>query len=255
MHSSLVRIQNVFGFFTSVAFAVAAAIAVSVLLSPQDPSASLELRNVRVARGRPHYYSTKREEYAHVTFDLDADLSSLFNWNTKQIFAYITASYPSDDPQNVPDSEIVVWDAIIPADNAPLHPNTWIHPTAKSKDGKKVKKPSRKERALGLGGKAYPEGKQPGIIKLENQKPKYQITDVTGKIADKQFATLTLHWNVQPYVGALTWTNWNTFGRWRGLLGGMSDPFNFPSIKASETVKKEDLKTETGAEANRGSPA
>ena len=48
MHSSLVRVQNVFGFFTSVAFAVAAAIAVSVLLSPQNPSASLELKNVRV---------------------------------------------------------------------------------------------------------------------------------------------------------------------------------------------------------------
>lgn len=48
MHSSLVRIQNVFGFFTSVAFAVAAAIAVSVLLSPQAPSASLDLKNVRV---------------------------------------------------------------------------------------------------------------------------------------------------------------------------------------------------------------
>ena len=48
MHSSLVRIQNVFGFFTSVAFAVAAAIAVSVVLSPQAPSAKLELRNVQV---------------------------------------------------------------------------------------------------------------------------------------------------------------------------------------------------------------
>jgi hypothetical protein len=48
MHSTLVRIQNVFGFFTSVAFAVAAAIAVSVVLSPQTPSAKLELGNVQV---------------------------------------------------------------------------------------------------------------------------------------------------------------------------------------------------------------
>lgn len=48
MHSSLVRIQNVFGFFTSVAFTVAAVIAVSVLLSPQTPTASLELKNVKV---------------------------------------------------------------------------------------------------------------------------------------------------------------------------------------------------------------
>jgi len=76
MHSSLVRVQNVFGYFTSVAFAVAAAIAVSVLLSPQTPSASLELKNVQVVKGRPHYYSTKREEYAHVRFDLDAGMPS-----------------------------------------------------------------------------------------------------------------------------------------------------------------------------------
>jgi signal peptidase complex subunit 3 len=72
MHSTLVRVQSVFGFFTSAAFAVAAAIAVSVLLIPQTPSASLELKNVQVVKGRPHYYSTKREEYAHVKFDLDA---------------------------------------------------------------------------------------------------------------------------------------------------------------------------------------
>lgn len=72
MHSTVVRVQNVFGFFTSAAFTVAAAIAVSVLLIPQAPSASLELKNVQVVKGRPHYYSTKREEYAHVKFDLDA---------------------------------------------------------------------------------------------------------------------------------------------------------------------------------------
>ena len=27
-------------------------------------------------KGRPHYYSTKREEYAHVKFDLDAGTHS-----------------------------------------------------------------------------------------------------------------------------------------------------------------------------------
>ena len=48
MHSFPTRVQNVFGFFTSVAFTVAAVIAVSVLLSPQTPAASLEIKNVRV---------------------------------------------------------------------------------------------------------------------------------------------------------------------------------------------------------------
>ena len=48
MHSTLVRAQNVFGLFTTVAFCVATAIALSVLISPQAPSASVKLRNVQV---------------------------------------------------------------------------------------------------------------------------------------------------------------------------------------------------------------
>jgi signal peptidase complex subunit 3 len=72
MHSALVRLQSVFGFFTSVAFTVAAVIALSSFISPQSPSASIQLRNVQVVKGRPHYYSYKKEEYAHVRFDLDA---------------------------------------------------------------------------------------------------------------------------------------------------------------------------------------
>lgn len=48
MHSSLVRIQNVFGFFTTVAFTLGALIALSVVVSPQTPSATLSMRNVQV---------------------------------------------------------------------------------------------------------------------------------------------------------------------------------------------------------------
>lgn len=75
MHSALVRLQNVFGFFTTVAFSVAAVIALSSFISPQTPSANIQLRNVQVVKGRPHYYSYKKEEYAHVKFDLDASTS------------------------------------------------------------------------------------------------------------------------------------------------------------------------------------
>ncbi len=48
MHSTLVRAQNVFGYFTSVAFAVAAAIAAVTFLITQAPSGSLQMRNVQV---------------------------------------------------------------------------------------------------------------------------------------------------------------------------------------------------------------
>jgi len=41
MYSSIVRIQNTFGFFTTVAFFVAAFIAASDLLAPRNPSVRL----------------------------------------------------------------------------------------------------------------------------------------------------------------------------------------------------------------------
>jgi signal peptidase complex subunit 3 len=71
MHSTLVRVQNAFGFFTTVVFSVAAVIALSTFIHPQTPQATVGLRNVQVVRGRPHYYSYKKEEYAHIKFDLD----------------------------------------------------------------------------------------------------------------------------------------------------------------------------------------
>lgn len=178
-------------------------------------------------------------------------MSTLFNWNTKQVFLYITATYASSSPATVPPSEVVIWDAIIPADNAPLHPNTWVHPDPKTK-GKAKPKPKAKSKGKKLpAGKPYPSGTQPGIVRLNNQKPKYQITDASGKIAERENATLTLHWNVQPYVGLLTWTNTATYGRWSGLKGGRSQSFDFPALLSAENIKKEDLKTDKGAEAHR----
>jgi hypothetical protein len=48
MHSALVRAQNVFGYFTTVASVVAVIIALSSFAVPQAPKATLKLRNVQV---------------------------------------------------------------------------------------------------------------------------------------------------------------------------------------------------------------
>lgn len=284
MHSSLVRIQNVFGFFTTVAFAVAAVIALSVIVTPQSPSAQLDLRNVQVVKGRPHYYSTKKEEYAHIKFDLDADLTSLFSWNTKQVFLYVVATFPPTSKRTLeiptPHSEAIVWDAIIPASLAPWHANTYIHPGSvsnpktardrKSKSNKQTSKktssPKSKKDTVAEEPKAYPPGGSEGIVKLQNQRPKYQITTPSSKIAGLENCTLTLRYNIQPWVGALVWNTAKsgTLGSvflpaWKELEGGRSEAFDMPELKkveaAAGTKIKEDLGTETGGEANRGSPA
>lgn len=61
----------------------------------------------------------KPKENSKIQFDLDADLTSLFNWNTKQVFVYLTAEYPGKS--NGSSNKITYWDKIITSkDNAVL---------------------------------------------------------------------------------------------------------------------------------------
>ncbi|MCJ1446650.1 MAG: hypothetical protein MMC23_007156 [Stictis urceolatum] len=240
MHSSLVRIQNVFGFFTTVAFTVAAFVAISVVLIPQDPSASIKLRNVQVVKGRPHYYSTKKEEYAHIRFDLDADFTSLFNWNTKQLFVWVQAVYPGATPSSPP-SQAIIWDTIINSPSQANPPSVWAlinrnpydSPPPKSSKSKSSSKSASKSSKEKPTSKAQ-EPVTPGLLKLSNVKPKYQITDVSGRIAERGNVTLEVGWNVQPWVGALTWTQRTPFYKWAGMSSGRSEAFDLPVLKGKK---------------------
>ncbi|KAI4147495.1 MAG: hypothetical protein L6R39_003093 [Caloplaca ligustica] len=250
MHSALVRVQNVFGFFTTVAFCTAIIVALSVTVIPQAPSASIELRNVQVVKGRPHYHSPKKEEYAHIRFDLDADLTSLFNWNTKQLFVWISATYPSRKNASEPPSQAIIWDAIINSESQtnPSTPFTlYSYLTTPSKPPPKTRRPSKSKQAeVELA---------PGLIKLKNSKPKYQITDISGQLAGTANVTLELGWNVQPWVGALTWTmaEGSSWGRWKGIKGGRSKAFDMPPLKVkgvNQEAVKGSGRPEKAAEAS-----
>ncbi|KAM9905294.1 hypothetical protein OXX79_002243 [Metschnikowia pulcherrima] len=50
------------------------------------------------------------KENAKLQFDLAADLTPLFNWNTKQVFVYLTAEY---DGANTAMNKVTFWDKII----------------------------------------------------------------------------------------------------------------------------------------------
>ncbi|KAI1827929.1 signal peptidase subunit [Xylaria intraflava] len=224
MYNSLTRIQNVFGLFTSVAFIVAAIIAASDFTAPRTPSATIKPTNVQVVKGRPHYYSSKKEEYAVIKFSLDADLSSLFTWNTKQLFVYVTAEWPAAPLDNGDGmnqtNKAVIWDTIITSPSsdhlANIGPAT-LKKLRKSAAGKSID-PSR------------------GKLSLKNQRPKYQITHPAGKVAKTEDVTLHVHYNVQPWVGILTWNQDVDFGLWKKMAKGISKAFELP------TVKKDDAK-------------
>ncbi|KAI1126360.1 signal peptidase subunit [Nemania abortiva] len=229
MYNSLTRIQNVFGFFTTVAFVVGAIIAASDFTAPRTPSATIKPTNVQVVKGRPHYYSSKKEEYAIIKFSLDADLSSLFTWNTKQLFVYVTAEWPAPpsgagvgaaDGTNQT-NKAVIWDTIITSPSsdhlANIGPAT-LKKLRKSAAGKSID-PSR------------------GKLSLKNQRPKYQITHPTGKVANTEDVTLHVHYNVQPWVGMLTWNQDVDFALWKKMARGISKVFQLPAIKKKDEAK------------------
>ncbi|XP_037823724.1 signal peptidase complex subunit 3 [Lucilia sericata] len=57
-------------------------------------------------------YGALREKHdlGFITFDLETNLTSLFNWNVKQLFLFLTAEYSTED--NVL-NQVVLWDKII----------------------------------------------------------------------------------------------------------------------------------------------
>lgn len=71
------------------------------------------------------------------------------------------------------------------------------------------------------------------MLRLSNTRPKYQITDVSGRLAGTENVTLEVGWNVQPWIGALVWTReeGRGVGWWQGVRGGRSRRFDMPALK------------------------
>lgn len=75
---------------------------------------SVKIENITAFASLKNSYAygsknNKPKENSRIKFDLDADLTSLFNWNTKQIFVYLTATYQGKNSQN----KVTYWDKII----------------------------------------------------------------------------------------------------------------------------------------------
>lgn len=64
-------------------------------------------------------------DVAQVLLDIKGDFTPLFDWNTKQLFLYVVASYETDDH---PVNEVVLWDKIILRGDNPVIDITSIAP-------------------------------------------------------------------------------------------------------------------------------
>jgi len=154
---------------------------------------------------------------------------------------WITATYSPSSP-TTPPSQAIIWDDIIKSESQlnPYTPFDAFDELASSfKKSSKTQK-TKKPKTAGKKKLVEPEV-QPGIVRLANSKPKYQITDISGKLASQNNVTLELGWNVQPWVGALTWTTQEGkgFGRWKGVQGGRSRSFDLPALKGKSAGQEQ----------------
>jgi len=113
MHSFWQRLNAIFFYTLSVLGFLAFAAAGTTYWHTAEPRVSLSLKKVmlRKIQGAGH-------DQAILSLQIDADLRSVFNWNVKQLFVYVTAEYETD--ANVL-NQVVVWDQII---SEPQH--AWI---------------------------------------------------------------------------------------------------------------------------------
>ncbi|KAJ3120542.1 Signal peptidase complex subunit [Physocladia obscura] len=110
------RANAVVSFFSSVFFTVlfvVAATGPALLFASAPPQVSVAMAKASVRLGRLGYYYDRTQpqtELATIHFDLDADLSPLFNWNTKQLFVQLVAEYSTESYTT---NQVTIWDDII----------------------------------------------------------------------------------------------------------------------------------------------
>ncbi|KAJ7739972.1 signal peptidase 22kDa subunit [Mycena maculata] len=111
MHTVYSRINNISALFSSCVMGLLAAIALSSMVlavfeAPVD-GGTVQVNGLKVVHGKGRQY---KHEHALVNFEIDADLTPLFNWNTKQLFLYLDAEYTNaKGVQNA----VVIWDRIV----------------------------------------------------------------------------------------------------------------------------------------------
>ncbi|RWS23268.1 signal peptidase complex subunit 3-like protein [Leptotrombidium deliense] len=112
MNTLLSRTNAIFAFTLSVLAALTFICALSTAFKSYN-----DLVDIKISTGKKMVknvadYSAGREknDLGFVTFNFDADFSKVFDWNTKQLFLYLSAHYKTASNVN---NEVVLWDHIM----------------------------------------------------------------------------------------------------------------------------------------------
>ena len=98
MHTALTRANALAAYTMSVLASLTFLCFLSTFFNEYQVHADINTVKV-VVKNVPDYAAGKeKNDLGFLTFDLQADLNPLFNWNVKQLFLYLTAEY--ETPNN-----------------------------------------------------------------------------------------------------------------------------------------------------------
>ncbi|EKM78696.1 hypothetical protein AGABI1DRAFT_41107 [Agaricus bisporus var. burnettii JB137-S8] len=110
MHTIFARINNTSALLSSCMMALLAAIALSSFVFTADPKGELGLLSVKVYPASAAKKVYPKQELAFVNFNVTADLTPLFHWNTKQLFVWVEAEFNNTKRA---ENAVVIWDRIV----------------------------------------------------------------------------------------------------------------------------------------------
>jgi signal peptidase complex subunit 3 len=110
MHSVLSRLNAIFAFTVSVVAVLGAGLYLTSFIYEQNGQVDLSTSKVLVKHAAEMTAGRKKNDVAFLNFNMDVDLSHLFNWNVKQLFLYLTAEYTTKSNKI---NQVVLWDKII----------------------------------------------------------------------------------------------------------------------------------------------
>ncbi|GAB6029964.1 hypothetical protein CHUAL_005659 [Chamberlinius hualienensis] len=110
MNTLLSRANAVFAYTLSILAGLTVCCFLTTAFNDYKTNVTIETTRALVKNVPDYGASREKNDLGFLTFNLKADLNPLFNWNTKQLFLYLTAEYKTQ--QNVL-NQVVIWDKII----------------------------------------------------------------------------------------------------------------------------------------------
>mmetsp|Transcript_14407 Transcript_14407/g.21896 ORF Transcript_14407/g.21896 Transcript_14407/m.21896 type:complete len:176 (-) Transcript_14407:67-594(-) len=106
MYNIFVRANAVFFYWTTVIFFLSMGCSVTSFFFEANPTVSMQLNKFEELS----YVHSYNAENALFSLDIDANLTSLFNWNVKQLFVWVCAEYRTRTYEK---NQVILWDTII----------------------------------------------------------------------------------------------------------------------------------------------